>query len=185
MKCMSQWTAPQDGITTDMPGHSCPSSNTFIFLYFLQLQYQIVIFYSFFYWKYLHWKQIARQMIQTWIYLQKAFLAKIKKKTVSVLAICVGKNLVDFFTFKAENEADKISKKPKGKGQFPWHAVVMSDGSVCGGSLLDSSWVLTTASCVKKYKNYTLYVKHGIIFFLFLLQLQKSECQTGQNRPKS
>jgi len=32
--------------------------------------------------------------------------------------------------------------------KFPWHAVIISDGSVCGGSLIDTHLVLTSASCV-------------------------------------
>jgi Trypsin len=53
--------------------------------------------------------------------------------------------------FKAEIEDGQNFGQPEVKIQFPWHAAIMSDKNVCGGSLLDSNWVLTTASCVRKY----------------------------------
>jgi len=32
--------------------------------------------------------------------------------------------------------------------KFPWHAIIISDGKMCGGSLIDKHLVLTSASCV-------------------------------------
>jgi hypothetical protein len=71
--------------------------------------------------------------------------------------------------FKDQN-VGKLSKKPMSRSPFPWHAVITSDRNVCGGSLLDNSWVLTTASCVKKYELF-LYYQALYDIYLFLIQL--------------
>jgi Trypsin len=78
------------------------------------------------------------------------FDGKKKEKNSAYLNYSFKKTSLFSVLFKAENERNKIAKKSMGKNQFPWHAVITSDGNVCGGSLLDNSWVLTTASCVKK-----------------------------------
>ncbi|XP_065352722.1 collagenase-like [Cloeon dipterum] len=48
-------------------------------------------------------------------------------------------------------------------GQFPWHALIIIDGSMfCSGSLISSEWILTSGHCTEFY---TYYISIGTVHF--------------------
>jgi secreted trypsin-like serine protease len=48
-----------------------------------------------------------------------------------------------------------VGGQPANPNEYPWQALVLYDGYLCGGSLIDTEWVLTAAHCV--YNGSTVY----------------------------
>ncbi|MCB0223698.1 MAG: trypsin-like serine protease [Anaerolineae bacterium] len=53
------------------------------------------------------------------------------------------------------NQPAIVGGQPADPHEYPWQALVLFDGYLCGGSLIDAEWVLTAAHCV--YNGSTVY----------------------------
>ncbi|MCB0211847.1 MAG: serine protease, partial [Anaerolineae bacterium] len=53
------------------------------------------------------------------------------------------------------NQPNIVGGQPADPHEYPWQALVLFDGYLCGGSLIDAEWVLTAAHCV--YNGSTVY----------------------------
>ncbi|MCB9079558.1 MAG: trypsin-like serine protease [Anaerolineaceae bacterium] len=53
------------------------------------------------------------------------------------------------------NQPNIVGGQPADPYEYPWQALVLFDGYLCGGSLIDAEWVLTAAHCV--YNGSTVY----------------------------
>ena len=48
-----------------------------------------------------------------------------------------------------------VSGVPIGRGHAPWQALLedMNTGEICGGSVLNTQFILTAAHCIESFKN--------------------------------